>query len=388
MSDVIQLKNTCDWFNGEGIVKELTDNFDVPWKEAITDGQSIDDDYYGNHSGDKPVSPLVEKLLDNGVLSNTNRRRLANTLFKKYNDTWSRAWLALQEEYDPLHNYEGTEHHKEVTENESEKHNTGTETNQGTNTGTVQDSGSDTGTQRTLTSNTGTVEVEGSDTGTVKTDTDTTNTGTVSDSGSRTNTGTQGTSTTNTGTQKNLIKNTGTQNTDNGIYGFNSSSPEGDSTSKRTDNLTQDSTRTDNLSESSTRTDNLSEANSNTRTDNLSGTEDTTVTNNLSNESTTTNNLEEDSTRTDNLAHTNTRTDNLAHANTRTDNLTETNEGTVTRTFDLTRGGNYGMTTTQKMLTEEVELRIKYNFFDTIVYPHIDKVLCMSYYKDANKGLY
>ena len=350
------LKDTSEWLSGEGILTVLTTIKDVPWKNVVA-GQVLDDDYYGNHSGDRELSGLAEKLLNSDKeLSNTALQRLANVIFAKYGDNWQRAWDALQEEYDPLHNYDGTEHYEAENTERYTKHNTGTETNQGTNTGTVgiqgtdtgtvDTQGTDTGTQRNVKDNTGTVGVSG------------TNTGTVADSGSKNN----------TGTQTNAKSNSGTQKVDKGIYGFDSSGASNSDTE----------TRTDNLSENNTRTDNLSESNTNTRTDNLSHSE--TTTNNLSEDSTRTDNLAHAETRTDNLAHAETRTDNLSNSNTRTDNLTESNEGSGTKEYTLTKGGNLGVTTSQQMLESEILFRQKYNFFDSIVFPNIDDVLCAKYY--------
>lgn len=286
------LKDTSEWLNGEGILTVLTTIKDVPWKNVVA-GQVLDDDYYGNHSGGRELSSLSEKLLNSDKkLSNTALQRLANVIFAKYGDNWKRAWDALQEEYDPLHNYDGTEHYKEENTEGYTKHNTGTETNQGTNTGTV--------------------DTQGTDTGTV---------------------GTQGTD---TGTQRNVKDNTGTQKVDKGIYGFDSSGTSNSDTETRTDNLSENNTRTDNLAHAET--------------------------------------------RTDNLAHAETRTDNLSNSNTRTDNLTESNEGSGTKEYTLTKGGNLGVTTSQQMLESEILFRQKYNFFDSIVFPNIDDVLCVKYY--------
>lgn len=286
------LKDTSEWLSGEGILTVLTTIKDVPWKNVVA-GQVLDDDYYGNHSGDRELSVLAEKLLNSDKeLSNTALQRLANVIFAKYGDNWKRAWDALQEEYDPLHNYDGTEHYEEENTEGYTKHNTGTETNQGTNTGTV--------------------DTQGTDTGTV---------------------GTQGTD---TGTQRNVKDNTGTQKVDKGIYGFDSSGASNSDTETRIDNLSENNTRTDNLAHAET--------------------------------------------RTDNLAHAETRTDNLSNSNTRTDNLTESNEGNGTKEYTLTKGGNLGVTTSQQMLESEILFRQKYNFFDSIVFPNIDDVLCAKYY--------
>ena len=93
-----------DWLNGKGILKVLTDNFNVPWKNSL-DGQVLDDDYYGNRSSNKLVSPLVEKFLNENGLSDSNMLRLARVIYAKYGEGWNRAALALAEEYNPIENY-------------------------------------------------------------------------------------------------------------------------------------------------------------------------------------------------------------------------------------------------------------------------------------------
>lgn len=91
---------------------------------------------------------------------------------------------------------------------------------------------------------------------------------------------------------------------------------------------------------------------------------------------------------------TNTRTDDLTEStdNTRTDNLNQELESSesgeeaedTTRTLEhvFHREGNLGVTSTQDMLTQEIELRQKYSsLFDAIVFPDIDKVMTMSVFK-------
>lgn len=170
------------------------------------------------------------------------------------------------------------------------------------------------------------VSRSGTDGGTVNT----ANTGTIGDSGTEGGTLTTVTDgeTTNTGTQSNA----GTSNTQDGIFGFNSSSAVGSDTS---DNQ-----------------------NSNLRTDNLASTEDETVT------------------ETRNLTNANTRTLNTTDLETR--NLTHNDTEADDSTRELTRSGNIGVTTSQRMIQSELELW-QWNFFKQ-VFEDIDSILCLDIY--------
>lgn len=162
-----------------------------------------------------------------------------------------------------------------------------------------------------------------------------TETGSGTTGNTRTNTGTQtdantGTvSTTHTGTQgmsdTSTASGTSSGSSDRGLYGFNSSESVGDSTdateSETTTTATGNSTRTDNLNDE--------------------------------------------------------RTDNTIR--TRTDNLSESESGTHSDTRTLTRTGNVGVTTSQEMINAERELNM-WNYFYSVVFPSVDKVLTICTY--------
>lgn len=97
-----------DWLNGKGIMSVLTDNFPVPWANVI-DGQVLDDDYYGNRSGNKVCSPLVQKFITPTGISDANMERLARVIYAKYGESWQKAFEALYAEYDPIKNYDMVE---------------------------------------------------------------------------------------------------------------------------------------------------------------------------------------------------------------------------------------------------------------------------------------
>lgn len=80
-------------------------------------------------------------------------------------------------------------------------------------------------------------------------------------------------------------------------------------------------------------------------------------------------------TGTDTTTHTG--TDTTTH--TGTDTTTHSGTDTDTRNYTLTRSGNIGVTTSQQMLQSERELWM-WNYFYNIVFPDIDRVLCLKIY--------
>ena len=125
-----------NWLIGEGIFSELS-KLSVPWS---TNSIDLDLEYFGNHSGDKIISPLVSKLLVDGKLTSDSITRLASIIFSLNGDNWSRLYSALQEEYKALQNYNGDETRTVTTTD------TGTDTfsHTGNETNTLNDSSSNT----------------------------------------------------------------------------------------------------------------------------------------------------------------------------------------------------------------------------------------------------
>lgn len=273
-----------NWLTGDGVFTDLN-NFDVPWKNE-NNVIALNTAYHGNHSGDKNISPIVYKFL-NSDESDNMRTRLASAIFTMFNDKWSRLWLAFQQEYDPISNYDMTENEtiSETTDN--------TETHTGTDT--------------------------------------TTHTGTTT----KTNTGTD--TTTRNGSE--TERHTGTDTTEtngtneNEISAFNSTSYQDNS------QITKDET-----------------------SENEKDLTDTRTYNNVSDVETV--NLSENATQ------------NLSDANTK--NLTDNLDGQKDIVRDLTRSGNIGVTTTQQMLTSEIELR-KWLYYQS-VFNDIDSILTLSIY--------
>ena len=86
---------------------------------------TLDFEYLYSHSGDKFISPLVQKLLeDDNTITTLNLEKLVNVIKNKYIDKWNRLFDVLSEDYNALENYNMYE--KETPNITKDKH---TETN-------------------------------------------------------------------------------------------------------------------------------------------------------------------------------------------------------------------------------------------------------------------
>lgn len=124
------LQVTPQWMT-LGIIKKMETSYPalIPW---TPNGLTLDLNYYGNHSGDKTISPLVKKMLNSdGVLTETALGQLAGVLVALYSEQWKRKYDILSAQYNLLENYDRYE----------------TNSSEGTNTGTVsrQSTGNNTG---------------------------------------------------------------------------------------------------------------------------------------------------------------------------------------------------------------------------------------------------
>ncbi|MBO7696976.1 MAG: hypothetical protein J6T10_30465 [Methanobrevibacter sp.] len=267
----------------------------------------------------------------------------------KWLPTWEKWYDVLNMEYNPIHNYDRTE--------EGYDKHTGTQGHSGSEHIITDNSGTqtigNTGTQTNVTAHSGTV----SNTGTQET----------------TNTGTQNTAENSTSnaletpgkhvvTDHENITN-GSQTTTNEVMAFNSSNWSGHDKSTVDNNVGH--TRDSVVESGASNTAGSSQGNS-LRTDDLNETR--------------TDNLNELSTGLDNS----TRTDNLS--STRTDALSETKNGqtTDTRLDDLRDDhylrayGNIGVTSTQQMIQQELDLRL-FNMVEKISDMFIQEFCLMIY---------
>lgn len=98
----------------------------APWAGEV-DPHALDMEYFGNRSGCRECSPLVDKMVNqNGyIISPENSRRLTNIIRALYGENWGRLWTAIKVEYNPLENYSMTETRKltgkDVTKEEIER---------------------------------------------------------------------------------------------------------------------------------------------------------------------------------------------------------------------------------------------------------------------------
>lgn len=126
-----------DWLTGGGIFSTLQ-NFPVPWKDENISG-ALDMAYHGNVSGDKIISPLVEKIKSGDTLTEPEKTLLATSIIAVCGVNWEKQWETLSLHYNPVENYNMiemmtddetvTEYGKTTTRTDNLTHSkTGTET--------------------------------------------------------------------------------------------------------------------------------------------------------------------------------------------------------------------------------------------------------------------
>lgn len=119
------------WKTGGGIFIAITalEGYVPPWSASGVSAVSLDLQYFGNHSGKKRISPLIDSMLDYELdpveLFPADIDILALTIKELYSKNWTNLWNSFNLTYEPLVNYDITE----------------TLTKTDTNTGTVTDAG-------------------------------------------------------------------------------------------------------------------------------------------------------------------------------------------------------------------------------------------------------
>lgn len=111
MSTIPTLKDVFSgWDSTGGIFNILEDVGDMPWEDAdFVDTGILDIEYFGNHSGLKLCSPLVEKFASSGSVSTEDRTKLAKIIISRFLPGWNHLWEVNDIEYSPIHNYDMTE---------------------------------------------------------------------------------------------------------------------------------------------------------------------------------------------------------------------------------------------------------------------------------------
>ena len=109
-----------EWYDGSrtgGIFKDIstgrTETF--PW---LSNAATLDMEYFGNKSGNKSVSPVIEKFIEQNisagtqnpfVLTTAQRNALANIIVNRFSEKWVKLYALLSKEYNPIENYSMTE---------------------------------------------------------------------------------------------------------------------------------------------------------------------------------------------------------------------------------------------------------------------------------------
>lgn len=327
------------WLEGHGIFYGLQ-QLDVPWKTANVNTM-LDLEYHGNISGEKFISPLVNKVVENHA-TDTNISTLASVIFAMNNTNWAKEWATLTQEYIPVQNYNVTEEMSDdITTFEHGLTTTRTDNlaSQKAITEDVDYGSSITRTDNLLHTKEGT-ETKDYDTTDLRTDNLV-----LTKGGKETNVTTPT-------TEKTVL---------NQVKGFNSTSFVDESKTIETMASGTDSTE-------------LSYTN---RTDSNTGTQ----TNAKTGEDTLEYNLEEhdSGTRTDVKDGIDTTTTEEQTSNTGTQTNVNSGEDTQTHSYSLSKYGNIGFFTYQSMIKEERDVWSWYYFYN-VVFPDIDKILTIQIY--------
>ena len=103
------------WKTSGGIFSAMAgiDGYTPPWSESDIDASLLDILYFGNHSGLKNTSVMVDSLLtwtdEIPSLSADDIEILAKVVIGKYGIKWNKLYATMTAEYNPIHNYEMSE---------------------------------------------------------------------------------------------------------------------------------------------------------------------------------------------------------------------------------------------------------------------------------------
>ncbi len=91
----------------------------APWGTAMNAGRL--DLLYLSHSGNKVCGPIFDILTDDGAteMTSTQFSTLARSIADLYSNKWQRLWDVRNADYEPLENYNMTEHGEDKTRGNS-----------------------------------------------------------------------------------------------------------------------------------------------------------------------------------------------------------------------------------------------------------------------------
>lgn len=116
-----------EWKTSGAILTRIATVGTLPWANDNYDNFLLDVDYIGN-SGNKRISPLVERFMDtNGTISENDLLTVAKVIFQRYRVSWDKLYKTLKLEYNPIENYRMTENEggNSTTTSESSSNGTG-----------------------------------------------------------------------------------------------------------------------------------------------------------------------------------------------------------------------------------------------------------------------
>ena len=338
---------------GSGIFTSLNTINPLPWSEDENISNiALDIEYFGNISGGKIVSPLIDRIVEGETVSSSELTKISNIIISMYYHKWGKLYDTLNFEYNPIENYDMLEvMTNDITAIQYGKTLTRTDNLTHSKTGTE--------TETPNTTETRTDNLTHSKTGT---ETETPNTTeTRTDNLTHSKTGNESVTYDTNETETPDLENS----TENQIFGFNSSV----GVDSNSQSVTTTGTNTKTKTGSDTTGYNTQDANTGTQTLAKTGTDQTTY------------NTQDADTGTQTLAKTGTdqKTYNTQDADTGTQTNAETGTDTHTRNYRLSRSGNIGVTTAQQMITQEREIRL-WDFFHKVVFPDIDRVMTIQIY--------
>lgn len=98
------------WLTGYGVLSYYLTKYNPAWAVGIdADGKiALDLEYHGNRSGDKLVSPLVDKMLSGSnpdTFTDDMREMLSDVIHRLCDTNWNKQWATVNAEYNPIENY-------------------------------------------------------------------------------------------------------------------------------------------------------------------------------------------------------------------------------------------------------------------------------------------
>ena len=96
------------WDEGNGIfsfISNIKEN-DDDWAWLVDNAIALDQEYFGLHAGNKPISPLVERYVSDDTISEENLNKLARIIINRFGENWLKLAKIYGFEYNPIHNYD------------------------------------------------------------------------------------------------------------------------------------------------------------------------------------------------------------------------------------------------------------------------------------------